>query len=1434
MPPKRHNSTTNPFAGKTSSGSAHPRQRDGGKSGYSTIFCKNKIDCNNPFCTYIGHTNKEDLTIKEAQRRAAANKLQVPIFDKRSHLPVPDPQKDHFLEFLPSQMKVFYSVLVKGMPDLLKTLLISNKGVFEAIGSSFMSAKDYDTFLASLKTFGVSINELRIFVLNKKTTFSMMQENHSSEDSSESEDSSSDSSDSEDSSSDSSDSEDSSSDSSDSSDSEDSSSGSEGSVAEDPVNFWNSFSRLIIVLLRGSIPEPDIRTYFGGIKPAGTYETFFAQLFAFYKDLETFIQSVEQSWNEINRSVLKVETCHVSFTSFNDSRLLNAMLQSEITNLEKSPSEDSKKACAVIQLWLNTIQRFSTIGIPIHLILTKELLTQIGNTVPSLKAHVEDMTSYKKSLKVKTDLDNLRSLNLSSLCSGKVQRVDASDVVLSCCFAFSVLKGKLATVFSDWAKKLSRELNDSINDRFGDFFNLLQSEFLRILSKKKNQSFFDALQPEKELSAKEVESRNTLLVEALNKVFVQFEENVSSSHQEILKKLQDISVNDEDFRPVFDLLFSVLPIKGTSPIINAKVVDFLVKNLKMVFDDHLKVEISPTGVKFGLTYGLEKGQEPVDVTENISLFLVRMLCLNRHIVVCKGTPFSGNLRFHNKVMTLENDTIAKALVKTLQDMTGNDSSSNFATVLSLKCRHSVKEEGEEFPSRVRFDHFLITLFDNCVLEKVLRNDFIDLVKQLKTEAATLFSTLKSKGLKDLLLSILTSCYKPSQSSSMMKMFNQGWVHLFSKDNHRIMLELSSFVGTPFDKLDESSFPSRDLFFSVIDDVYISDKDKKDKKDVLKDFYKSLWKVLSFILSNLSSMDMARVYSLYTMLEFFNANSRNYTFAHYFPYATHFFCALLVALQNIGLSLEDALKLFSKAITNADFLKKLPTGIKKNDDMMEWLKKASTTSTTDFTQKKKMYDQKNKTRTQLEDKTPYPIKFILQALLSQSVSTAPDELVKDISNVVYLLFAQDNFCQSPCTQTLLNTMFSFVSMSLSTKSTEFFKLYGIDADRRIAVGGGNDGTCYDAFLRTLLPSIRVMVTQQMCDAMFSVKEEDNKCPDAYSFLAPTDISTRSKKIRADLVLSLFRQLVSNMGIVSMSSIEAIQTIGGVIKHITSKQSFVDSIFLEELKNSLFFFAFSYRDAGKEAYNVRKLRRELWEKRQAELAVVDSAAREDDDDEQQTSSEFVSVSALASATVVQISSNELRDLLSEELREMFDSFRPSLILIAGLIVNVLRSILRIKDSNAKDARYTEICKAFPEFFQDAFLLTCFEMEFFSKLTTDFVDKLESSFKKKYSSKVLFCDSLELDPTEQILSYLDACFRETREKVLVFIATQPSLTDVQLPESFPDSNADDADDADEADDSDEADEADDADDAESDDDLPCCSCQDQGKTCTMCQAD
>ena len=80
-----------------------------------------------------------------------------------------------------------------------------------------------------------------------------------------------------------------------------------------------------------------------------------------------------------------------------------------------------------------------------------------------------------------------------------------------------------------------------------------------------------------------------------------------------------------------------------------------------------------------------------------------------------------------------------------------------------------------------------------------------------------------------------------------------------------------------------------------------------------------------------------------MLEFFNASSdKKYTFKCCFPYFTHFFCALLVALQNHGVSLGNALKLLSKAIVSTGFKDK-----SLDKKQSAWIGKASFVASSDF-------------------------------------------------------------------------------------------------------------------------------------------------------------------------------------------------------------------------------------------------------------------------------------------------------------------------------------------------------------------------------------------------------------------------------------------------------------------------------------------------------
>ncbi len=158
---------------------------------------------------------------------------------------------------------------------------------------------------------------------------------------------------------------------------------------------------------------------------------------------------------------------------------------------------------------------------------------------------------------------------------------------------------------------------------------------------------------------------------------------------------------------------------------------------------------------------------------------------------------------------------------------------------------------------------------------------------------------------------------------------------------------------------------------------------------------------------------------------------------------------------------------------------------------------------------------------------------------------------------------------------------------------------------------------------------------------------------------------------------------------------------------------------------------------------------------------------------------------------MSLSQLFECLPQDVKEMFDSFPPTLLCGAGLIVEVLKTILSIRNSNARDARYKELRKTFPNFFKKGFLATCFEYRWFSshseELTSEFVNSLDSYFKDHYSSKKRLRKTLEIEQIDQVDSYLNACFREFRGEVQSFIASlQPRLDAAQPPDSFPNSDA------------------------------------------------
>jgi len=49
------------------------------------------------------------------------------------------------------------------------------------------------------------------------------------------------------------------------------------------------------------------------------------------------------------------------------------------------------------------------------------------------------------------------------------------------------------------------------------------------------------------------------------------------------------------------------------------------------------------------------------------------------------------------------------------------------------------------------------------------------------------------------------------------------------------------------------------------------------------------------------------------------------------------------------------------------------------------------------------------------------------------------------------------------------------------------------------------------------------------------------------------------------------------------------------------------------------------------------------------------------------------------------------------------------------------------------------------------------------------------------------LEIERDDNVDRFLDLCFKESRSEIEAFLASQQSLSDIQLPDSFPDADAD-----------------------------------------------
>lgn len=414
-------------------------------------------------------------------------------------------------------------------------------------------------------------------------------------------------------------------------------------------------------------------------------------------------------------------------------------------------------------------------------------------------------------------------------------------------------------------------------------------------------------------------------------------------------------------------------------------------------------------------------------------------------------------------------------------------------------------------------------------------------------------------------------------------------------------------------------------------------------------------------------------------------------------------------------------------------------------MFELTMKAEFVQSTTF---KTLYDnhQRANQRTKLEDKTPVQIKLVLDALLSETVSPASEALKTDITNIVFILFAQDTFDQSPSTLSFLNMMFSFVSMSLSTRSAAFFSVYDINVDATGQVGGcGSDGNCYNAFLRTVLPPIRSMITVQMGDAVNSIKAADKESQEASSALTRQDFIGRFNNVRCEVVLKMFKELVINMGPMTASSVQSMKTIGEILTSFNTDQSFINGSFLRDLSKSLNRFGLSYRDSYTQAFHDRQLRRQKKAEREAAVAaaVADADALADALADADADAVADVASPVAPPVAPQISSTYfLSTFARKDLNDMFEAFPPKLIFGAGMLIQILKSILSIENPNARNARYINLCKAVPGFFNMTFLISTFEYNHFSEseITSEFVDALKSIMHNTAHRRISFVSGWE----------------------------------------------------------------------------------------------
>jgi hypothetical protein len=500
--------------------------------------------------------------------------------------------------------------------------------------------------------------------------------------------------------------------------------------------------------------------------------------------------------------------------------------------------------------------------------------------------------------------------------------------------------------------------------------------------------------------------------------------------------------------------------------------------------------------------------------------------------------------------------------------------------------------------------------------------------------------------------------------------------------------------------------------------------------------------------------------MYRKLESFNGDKQR-RHRHYFPYMTQFLCALLVAMQNYGYSLGDALKRISTALINSKY--RVFTK-QQSKAMCEMRSNADATAPVDF--------KKNKA---FESNSSYPpfIQILLSDLKSSSDRKCEEcEELEGALDALYLCLASDELTKES-TLTLPNMLYSILMGILSQSPKDFFKVYDVDFTTPASFQVGPVDLSIEAKVLALLgPLIKAEVSSSMMEVSGTLRMRDKEAADAAALLTPQDRSDRFVHSMKRIVLETFRSIVYGMGLLSKEQLSSCESPHAVLALLKEKKTtFLNNDMFQRLLFKIRSYTRRDEEQTKQDAADAAMRKQRWEERCKQMY---SEVKQQDGACAGAGAEMAVSICQKVPVPVPVSSAELFSLFTPETGDLFNMC-PPVLLCVDMLVKIMIAISNMQNPNAKEKRFEEFREAFKCIFNPNIMSLIFdEVEDFTVLTPELLSAMSKKFESSYSSSEAYAESLGIEFTPEITAYIDAVVREFDAHIRRFIQeNQQSFT-------------------------------------------------------------